>query len=632
MKPFTAVAVTLATLALVGCGVHQTEAPPLTGPSDFAVSISVVAEPDSISQDGGSQSRIRVTAFGPNGKAQSDVAIRLDMRVNGVAQDYGTLSARNLVTKADGSADAVVYTAPPSPAGGEFGTCGSLPGTCVEIVATYSASGSAFQTSVSQSVLIRLVPPGVILPPADTPVPAFVFSPTTVTTNTPVTFDASSSCGGPLVNNACPTSASAITSYAWTFGDATSGSGQTTTHTYTTASSFTATLTVTNARGVAASTSQVLAIAQSQAPTASFVFSPGSPAAGQTVVFNADASRAATGRTITQYSWIFGDGTSASGFLVSHVFTAAGTYNVTLSVLDDAGQKTTTSQAVSVSSGGGGGGGGGATTASFVASPTAPVVGQVVFFNASGSSAATGRTLTTYAWDFGDGTSFSGTTASTNHTFTTAGTFTVALVVTDDTGQTARFANGVTVAAAGAVAPTARFTSSPLAPGVNQDVFFNASSSTPGAGHTLSAYAWDFGDGSTGTGVTVSHPYTRAGTFTVTLVVTDEAGQTGTVSAGVTVTAASSQIVAAFGFSPAAPDISDGTNTVHFDATPSTPSSGQSITTYDWTWGDGTAATPNGGKLLNHTFAVAGTYTVRLTVTDTAGRSATTTLTVPVVP
>src|SRR5450759_3326170 len=81
MKPFTAVAVTLATLALVGCGVDQTEAPPLTGPSDLALSISVVAVPDSINQDGGSQSSIKVTAFGPNGKGQANVAIRLAMRV-----------------------------------------------------------------------------------------------------------------------------------------------------------------------------------------------------------------------------------------------------------------------------------------------------------------------------------------------------------------------------------------------------------------------------------------------------------------------------------------------------------------------------------------------------------------------
>ena len=59
---------------------------------------------------------------------------------------------------------------------------------------------------------------------------------------------------------------------------------------------------------------------------------------------------------------------------------------------------------------------------------------------------------------------------------------------------------------------------------------------------------------------------------------------------------------------------------------------GQGTLTYDWNWGDGTAATSNGGALLNHTFTVAGTYVVRLTVTDSTGATATTTVNVPVVP
>ena len=84
------------------------------------------------------------------------------MFVNGVPQDFGTLSARTVVTNADGIAT-VVYTAPPTPPGSHFGTCNGLPGTCVEIVAT--PTGTAFEAAISQSVQIRLVPPGVILPP-----------------------------------------------------------------------------------------------------------------------------------------------------------------------------------------------------------------------------------------------------------------------------------------------------------------------------------------------------------------------------------------------------------------------------------------------------------------------------------
>jgi PKD repeat protein len=366
----------------------------------------------------------------------------------------------------------------------------------------------------------------------------------------------------------------------------------------------------------------VVAVGSVAAPSPTFVFSPGSPQIGQAIVFNADQSTAASGHTLTAFNWNFGDGATASGSIATHAYSTAGAYNVVLSVADDTGQKATKSSTVTVT--GGGGSGGSATVAAFVASPTSPVVGQVVFFNGSSSSASTGHTLTKYAWDFGDGTSFTGTAATTNHTFTNAGAFVVSLVVTDDTSQVAKTSNTVTVSAAGAVAPTAHFTTSPSSPGVNQDVFFNASTSTPGTGHTLTAYAWDFGDGTTGTGVTPTHPYGRAGIFTINLVVTDDAGQTGSTTASVTVTAASTQIVADFVSSPTDPKVGA---TVFFDATPSSSPSG--ITSYVWDFGDGTAAV---GQKPNHSYAAAGTYVVRLTVTDAAARTATITKTVAVAP
>ena len=82
----------------------------------------------------------------------------------------------------------------------------------------------------------------------------------------------------------------------------------------------------------------------------------------------------------------------------------------------------------------------------------------------------------------------------------------VSLTVTDDSGETAKTTNTVTVASAGAATPTARFTSRQRRRALNQNVFFNASTSTAGAGHTIPSYAWDFGDGATGTGVTRRTP------------------------------------------------------------------------------------------------------------------------------
>ena len=76
--------------------------------------------------------------------------------------------------------------------------------------------------SVPFSADIRLVPPGVILPPAQTPTPDFAVTPTPVSLNVPAIFDASASCGGAVTNGGCSGS-SPITSYAWTFGDGSAG-------------------------------------------------------------------------------------------------------------------------------------------------------------------------------------------------------------------------------------------------------------------------------------------------------------------------------------------------------------------------------------------------------------------------
>src|SRR5438128_3686374 len=140
--------------------------------------------------------------------------------VRGVLQDVGRLSARTVVTGSDGRAT-VVYTAPPAPPANLGGS-----GTRVTIVAT--PIGTNFDASQTQSVDIRLMPVGVILPPAETPTARFSFSPTSPVALLPVLFDASLSCAG---SSAC-TSPAGITSFVWTFGDGTSGSGQTVSHTY----------------------------------------------------------------------------------------------------------------------------------------------------------------------------------------------------------------------------------------------------------------------------------------------------------------------------------------------------------------------------------------------------------------
>jgi PKD repeat protein len=510
-------ALTVFAVLAAACTMHKAETPALSGPSELSLSLSVLAIPDTISQDGGSQSSIKVTALGPNGRPVAALPLRIDTRVNGVPQDFGTLSARTVVTNSDGVAT-VVFTAPPSPASGIFGQCGSLVGTCVEVVAT--ATGTAFEASRSQSVQIRLVPPGVILPPAATPAPCFTISPTAPTANTSIQFTA-----GTLVNNVCGAAAADIVSFQWTFGDGTTGSGRTLNHTYTVANTFNVTLTETSDRGLSATVTQQVSMGSATVPTASFNFSPASPGVQEPVFFNAANSTAGVGHTIGSYRWTFGDGGTGSGVTVSHTYTAAGAYTVTMTVTDEAGQTATSSQSVSVGLSTPG------PTSNFTFSPTLPVINQVITFDASTSSTSQGQTITNLAWNFGDGSPIVNTSARTiTHGYLAAGTYTVNLVVTDSANRVASRSQTVIVGGGGdPTNPQANFTVTPNPVLVNQEASFDGSASTRGSTNAaIIRYDWNFGDGSavfSSTAPTVGFTYRRKGSFAATLAVIDANGR-----------------------------------------------------------------------------------------------------------
>jgi PKD repeat protein len=251
---------------------------------------------------------------------------------------------------------------------------------------------------------------------------------------------------------------------------------------------------------------------------AAFTFSPSSPTDHQIVLFDASTSKSASNNPIASYSWNFGDGVTASGRTATHSYSLPGNYAVTLTITDQYNRSAITTQTLDV-------GGGTAPTASFTTSPSSPRVGQDVNFNASGSKPAPGRTIRTYAWDFGDGEQKTTTTAVTTHDYQSAGTFTVTLIVTDDVGRTALVTNTVGI---GSDAPTADFTFSPASPTVSAQVSFTSTSTTAVPGRTIASYSWNWGDppSPTGSGANASHPFSRSGSFNVTLTVTDSAGKT----------------------------------------------------------------------------------------------------------
>lgn len=156
-----------------------------------------------------------------------------------------------------------------------------------------------------------------------------------------------------------------------------------------------------------------------------------------------------------------------------------------------------------------------------------------VTFDASASRDSDGS-IAAYIWSFGDGSSgASGKT--TTHTFSQVGTFTVTLTVTDNLG--AQSSNQQVVRVSGSDAnspPVAVFSTSTTTGEAPLSVTFDASGSSDDG--TIQSYAWNFGDGSSGAGVSTAHTF-QTGTFTVTLTVTDNEGATAQQTSTITVTA-----------------------------------------------------------------------------------------------
>ncbi len=151
---------------------------------------------------------------------------------------------------------------------------------------------------------------------------------------------------------------------------------------------------------------------------------------------------------------------------------------------------------------------------------------QVTFVNASSDPDGT---IASSQWSFGDGS----TSAETNpvHSFPSAGTYTVQLTVTDDGGVQDTVSKQVTVTEHVNQPPTAAFTTD--VDRLSVDVNGSGSGDPDGS---IASYAWSWGDGTPdGAQQSSAHTYASAGTYTVTLTVTDDEGATGTTTQDVMV-------------------------------------------------------------------------------------------------
>ena len=250
--------------------------------------------------------------------------------------------------------------------------------------------------------------------------------------------------------------------------------------------------------------------------------------------------------------------------------------------------------------------------------PYSAAAGAPVSLDGSASRDPDGS-IASYAWNFGNGTTGSG--AAPSATYATAGTFTVTLTVTDNRGATSQASTTVTVTTN--TQPPVANPGGPYTGTVNVPINFNGAASRDPDGSVVS-YLWNFGDGTTASGVTAVHAYAATGSYTVRLTVTDNDGLTNSAST-------TAQVSDGTGLQPPVANTGgpyQGTTAspVAFDGSASSDPDGR-IVSYDWTFGDGGTAS---GAKPTHAYSTAGTYTVTLTVTDDTGRKATATTSVSI--
>jgi PKD repeat protein len=331
-----------------------------------------------------------------------------------------------------------------------------------------------------------------------------------------------------------------IISYSWNWGDGTALSTGATpgAHVYAAAGSYTITLTTTDGWGKAASTTRNVNLSEpagNSAPTATFTASCTSFTVCQ---FNSAGSADPDGDAI-KYAWDFGDTGTATTSAPSRTYDKPGTYPVKLTVTDVWGKATTVSKDVTITEPASNN----APTA-VMASATCTTFNTTCTVSATGSSdpdTAAGDGVRTYLYSWGDGTADTVTTstAAQSHVYNVPGTYTVTLRVQDKWGRaSAPVTQSVTTAAepAGNNGPAVVFNQ----PTCTGRVCVANSAGTTDTDGGIRSYTFKWGDGTSDTVTTStanqSHTYAAAGTYTITLVATDNWGKTTTVTRSVTVT------------------------------------------------------------------------------------------------
>jgi PKD repeat protein len=492
--------------------------------------------------------------------------------------NFGTSSGST--TNGSGPLPTRTFTAP-SPAGAPF-----------QVTLTVTDEWTVANTSAAQSVTI-VEPAG-----NSAPVPTFITSCIGLT------------CSVSSSGTADPNTGDTI-SYSWNWGDGTAAStgASPSAHVYAGPGAYNIILTVTDGWGKTSATTRTVTLTEpagNQPPSATFT---SSCPTYTTCTFNSAGTIDPEGDVPIRYAWTFGDTGTSTSANPSRTYAAPGTYTVTLTATDVWGRSTTVSHDVTMTEPAGNQG----PNATFVATCTV----LTCVMNSTGTVDPEGHTIKGYSWNWGDGTAFS-TGASPSHTYASPGNYTITLTVTDSWNRSgAPVTRDVSMTEpAGNQAPTAVMPV-PTCTATNTTCAFTSTGSSDPESNTPLRFVWNWGDGTPdSTTSSVSHVFPVAGTYTVTLTVSDAWGRAGTpVTREVTT---SPEPAGNTGPTVTFPQPVCTGLVCSVSSTGTTDPHG--IRGYSWNWGDGTANS-TGASPSPHTYAVAGTYRITLTVTDNWGRT-----------
>jgi hypothetical protein len=279
-------------------------------------------------------------------------------------------------------------------------------------------------------------------------------------------------------------------SYAWDFGDGSSGSGRVVSYVYPAVGEYTAVVTASHGAEILTATT-VVVIAEGISGLTADNDSP-TPLGNLTYL----TATITHGENVS-FSWDFGDASSGVGAAVTHLYQAVGVYSVVVTASNPVDMVTATTTVI-VDEG----------ISGLIAINDSPtLLGEATNLTAT---IAAGSNVN-YVWDLGDGTGSSGSQAA--HVYPAAGVYT-AVVAASNSINTVTATTQVLVVEA--IAGLAVVSNSPVAPGETMIL-----TATVTAGSDV-VYTWDFGDGNMGSGAVVNHVYVEAGGYRVVVTATNE--------------------------------------------------------------------------------------------------------------